>query len=138
MIVREYRHEDLEQALNVDGRCPRRRVDKFRVLECSDAFYCYVAEDDRKMVGFIIMEDLGDDVSHYMVQVNVARKRHGIGSTLVQRVSEHIGPDGHISLNVNTDNEEAIAFYEALGFRRSGFTRGYRKGQDKYWFQLDL
>jgi ribosomal protein S18 acetylase RimI-like enzyme len=84
------------------------------------------------------MEDLGDEVSHYMVQVNSAEKRKGIGRQLVQRVFEKIGPGGHVSLCVNTDNETAIKFYESLGFKRSGFTEGYRKGQNKFWYQIDL
>ena len=137
--IREYCHEDLEFILHrMDGRYSKRREDKFRLVEASDAFYCYVAEDHTEIKGFIIMEDLGDGVSHYMVQMNVAEKRQGIGRRLFEKAVHRIGPGGHISLCVNTDNEEAIKFYEALGFKRSGFTEGYRKGQDKYWYQLDL
>ncbi|MEK7617238.1 MAG: GNAT family N-acetyltransferase [Patescibacteria group bacterium] len=97
-----------------------------------------IAEDDLGIKGFIIMEDLRDGVSHYMVQINVLEKRKGIGKALFNKVVERIGEDGHVSLCVNTDNEEAIKFYEAVGFTRSGHTVGYRKGQDKYWYQMDL
>ncbi len=139
MHIREYRHEDLESILySMDGRYSRRREDKFRLVENSDAFYCYVAENDSHVVGFVIMEDLGDGVSHYMAQINVGKKRNGIGRSLVQKVFDRISSGGYISLCVNTDNEEAIKFYEALGFKRSGYTKGYRKGQDKFWYQIDL
>jgi len=66
MIIREYSPEDLEFILHgMDNRYSRRREDKFRLVENSEAFYCYVAEEGSKIKGFIIMEDLGDDVSHY-------------------------------------------------------------------------
>ena len=139
MNIREYQHKDLEFILHkMDDHYSKRREDKFKLVENSDAFYCYVAEEDSRILGFIIMESLGDNVSHYMVQINAALKRQGIGRRLVQRVFEKIGRGGHISLCVNTDNDAAIKFYEALGFMRSGFTEGYRKGQNKYWYQLDL
>jgi len=138
MEIREYQHEDLEKVLNIDGRPSRRRADKFRLLESSDSFYCYVAEEGQRVIGFVIMEDLGDEVSHYMVQINSAEKRRGIGRKLVQKVFERTEKGRHISLCVNTDNEVAIKFYESLGFRRSGFTEGYRKGQNKFWYQVDI
>jgi len=139
MNVREYKHEDLEFILyEMSGRYSKRREDKFKLVECSTAFYCFVAEENSKIKGFIIMEELGDGISHYMLQVNVAEKRQGIGKALVQKVFDKIGPDGHISLCVNTDNETAIKFYEALGFKRAGYTEGYRKNQNKYWYQIDI
>lgn len=137
--IREYKPEDLEQILEgMNGRGSRRREDKFRLLECSDAFFCYVAEDDSEIKGFVIMEDLRDGVSYYMVQINVAERREGAGKQLVRKVLERIGTGGQISLCVNTDNEDAIRFYESLAFRRSGRVEGYSKGQDKYWYEIDL
>ncbi|MFH0868863.1 MAG: GNAT family N-acetyltransferase [archaeon] len=140
MNIREYKHEDLELVLHqMDGRYSKRREDKFQLVEkCPNAFYCLVAEENSKIRGFIIMEDLGDGISHYMLQVNVAEKRKGIGKSLVKRVFDKIGHGGHVSLCVNTDNEEAIKFYEALGFKRSGYNEGYRKNQNKYWYQIDI
>ncbi|MEK6884034.1 MAG: GNAT family N-acetyltransferase, partial [Nanoarchaeota archaeon] len=122
----------------MDNRYSKRREDKFKLLRNSDMFYCYVAQDEEGIKGFIIMENLGEGVSHYMVQINVAEKRRGIGRKLVERVFEKIGLGGHISLCVNMDNKDAIEFYKALGFRISGFTRNYRRGQDKWWYEIDL
>jgi len=147
MIVRDYNHGDLEFLLHkLDGRYSKRREDKFQLVEkCPNAFYCFVVEDRQSenwpnyiIKGFIIMEDLGDKISHYMLQINVAEKRLGLGKALVQKVFNKIGPGGHISLCVNTDNDEAIKFYEALGFKRSGYNEGYRKNQNKYWYQIDI
>jgi len=136
LFIRKYRPSDFDDALNFDGKPSKRREQKLRLVESSEAFFCLVAEDE-KFEGFIIMEDLGDGKSFYMVQINVAGKRKGVGRKLVIRAFEHIGPGGHVSLCVNTDNKEAILFYEALGFKVSGFTAGYRKNQDKIWYQID-
>ena len=138
MNIREYQQKDLEHMLMIDGRSSQRRKDKLRLVECSPAFACYVAEQNEKIIGFIIMEDLGDGISYYMAQINVAEKRKGIGRQLVKKVFSNLGPGTHISLCVNTDNETAIQFYESLGFQRSGFTEGYRKNQNKFWYQIDL
>ncbi len=137
LCVREYRHEDLRKLLWIDGKSSKRRQDKFALLAC-DPFYCYVAEDGENLRGFLIMEDLGDRVSHYMAQINVAQKRQGIGRMLVTRMFEEIGKGGHISLCVNTDNYDAIGFYEAMGFKWSGYVIGYRKDQNKFWYRINL
>jgi len=139
LFIRPYLPRDFDEALNVDGRPSKRRADKLRLVEAG-AFWCLVAEDDSGIVGFIIMEDLGDDdgKSHYMVQINVARKRKRIGTKLVVRAFETIRVGGHVSLCVNTDNTEAISFYESLGFKWSGYVKGYRKNQDKFWYCIDV
>lgn len=137
--VREYKSEDLQHILHeMDGKYSKRREDRFRLVECSDAFSCYVAEENSKIRGFVIVEDLGDGNSNYIVQINVGEKREGIGRELMRKVFDAVGKGGHISLCVNTDNEDSIKFFEALGFKRSGYTEGYRKNQDKHWYQLDL
>jgi len=135
MIIREYRPEDKGAILNFRGRYSQRRADKLVFVENSDTFFCYVAED-KGIKGFIIMEDLRDN-NYYMVQVDVSKKRKGIGTLLVKKVFEKI-KSGHISLNVNTTNTEAIKFYEALGFTRSGHTKNFKKGKDKYWYEIEI
>lgn len=150
--IRRYHSGDFGKALNIDGRPSKRRLQKLELVE-HGAYYCYVADDDGAIVGFIIMEDLNgggskshymedldDDnsKSHYMAQINAAQKRKGIGRKLVTRVFQEIGVGGHVSLCVNTDNLEAISFYESLGFRWSGYVKGYRKNQDKFWYAIDL
>jgi ribosomal protein S18 acetylase RimI-like enzyme len=122
----------------MDGRHSKRRKDKFALVESSNAFTCFVAENDTGLRGFVIIEDLGDGVSFYVVQINVAQRRTGIGRELIQKVFEFVGKGGHISLCVNTDNDDSIKFFESMGFERSGHTEGYRKDQNKYWYQIDL
>lgn len=140
-IIRPYRESDFGSALDLDGRgkCHKRRAANLTLISpnVDNGFYGYVAEDEYgDIVGFVVMEDLREEGNnHYMRQINASEKRRGIGRALVEKVFEVIGTDGHISLGVNTDNTEAISFYEALGFQRCGETKGYRRGQDKYWYK---
>ncbi len=142
LVIRKYRPKDFKKVLKMGGRSSKRRAKKFELVG-HGLYYCYIAEDGSDILGFIIMEDwsdegLNDIKSHYMVQINVAEKRKGIGRKLVEMAFEKIGPGGHVSLCVNADNRVAIKFYKSLGFRRSGFTRNYRKGQNKRWYEKDL
>jgi len=139
MIIREYCPKtDREQILNEFGKCSRRRESKLDTVEANELHHCYVAEEEGTVKGFIIMEDLGKGPNYYMVQVNAREKRKHIGKQLVEYVFEQIGKGGHISLNVNTTNIDAILFYISLGFEYSGFNEDYRKGQNKIWFKKDL
>ena len=138
MFIRPYVKSDFEKVLNFDGRASQIREYKLKRLELPEIYYGFVAKDDEEVVGFIIMEDRGDGVSHYMVQVNAKAKRQKIGTLLVIRAFEKIGAGGHVSLCVNTDNEVAIRFYESLGFKWAGYCRGYKKNQNKFWYEIDI
>jgi ribosomal protein S18 acetylase RimI-like enzyme len=139
LVIREYRSEDFARVFDMDGRASERRARKFEVVGLG-GYYCYIAEDgDDNVVGFVIMKDFCDGKkSHYMEQINVAIKRRGVGRSLVTRVFEEIGPGGHISLCTDVGNNDAIRFYEAMGFRWSGFVHGYKKDEAKHWYTIDL
>ena len=135
--IREFNlEEDLESVLNFDERFSKRRADKFQRVELLDSYFSLVAEKDGDIVGFIVMEDLSDGISYYLVQVDVSEKyrRLGIGTALIDNVFDIVGAEKRVTLNVNEDNLAAIAFYERLGFERCGETRNYREGQNKKWY----
>ena len=135
MVIRPYKKDDFLKVLNFDNNPSNRRQAKLKSLDL-DTYYCYVAEDAGNIYGFVFMEDLFDG-NHYMVQINTNPKRCHLGTILVHNVFKHIGI-GHINLCVNIDNLPAIAFYESLGFHRSGYTANYRKGQDKFWYNKEI
>jgi ribosomal protein S18 acetylase RimI-like enzyme len=133
--IREFKHEDLEQILNFNGKFSKRRQDKFQRVELLDSYYAFVAEKDKDIVGFIVMEDLADDSTHHMIQIDVADdyKRKGIGTLLVNHVFEYLAGK-RITLNVNTDNFPAINFYKSVGFEECGSCSHYRENQNKLWY----
>ena len=134
--IREFKHEDLEQILNLDGQFSKRRQDKFQRVELLDSYYAFTAEKGKDIIGFIIMENLSDDITHHIIQVNVSNdyKRKGVGMMLINHVFEYLGVGKRVTLNVNTDNISAINFYKKLGFEECGLSRHYREGQDKIWY----
>jgi ribosomal protein S18 acetylase RimI-like enzyme len=136
MIIREYNPDDFQSIISdIPSSYLQRRKDQLKMVENCEPFFCYVAVDEEKIIGFVIFEDLGDGKSYYIVQISVAGKRKGIGTQLMNKVFKKIGKGSQVSLNVNTTNEAAIAFYKKLGFQKSGETKDYRKGEDKYWYQ---
>lgn len=139
MIIREYKTSDFQSIMSdIPSSYSERRKDQLRIVENCKSYFCYIAEDEGKINGFIIFEDMGDNKSFYIVQISVAEKRKGSGSRLMNKVFEKVGKGSQISLNVNTTNEAAIEFYKKLGFKKSGETKDYKKGEDKYWFKINL
>ena len=77
MIVRPYTDRDFEATLDLDGRGRghRRRAANLTLIspDVDNGFYGFVAEDQGKIIGFIVMEDLREGgKNHYMRQINVS------------------------------------------------------------------
>ena len=55
----------------------------------------------------------------YGVAVSPGYRRRGIGATLMQRVEDELRRLGcpKLNLQIRSDNREAVAFYEGLGYR---------------------
>ncbi len=139
-VIRRFRPDDAEGLLDFDSRPSPRREQKLKAVRYLSSYSCFVAEDDGELLGLIIVRSLMEHNSHEVVQINVKEVdwRCGIGTELMKAAFDAIGPGGHVSLCVNTDNRCAQRFYESLGFKLSGFTRDYRKGQDKLWYAKAL
>jgi GNAT-family acetyltransferase (TIGR03103 family) len=97
-----------------------------------------VAEDERTggVVGTVMGVDharaFGDPErgsSLWCLAVDPQASQPGVGEALVRRLAEHFRDNGaaHMDLSVLHDNEQAIALYEKLGFRRVPFFAVKRK-----------
>ncbi|MBU1346878.1 MAG: N-acetylglutaminylglutamine synthetase [Alphaproteobacteria bacterium] len=67
--------------------------------------------------------------SLWCLAVDPQATQPGVGEALVRRLAEHFGTQGlaYMDLSVMHDNEQAIALYEKLGFRRVAFFGVKRK-----------
>lgn len=67
--------------------------------------------------------------SLWCLAVHPQAAQPGIGEALVRRLAEHFATQGaaHMDLSVMHDNQQAIALYEKLGFRRVSFFGVKRK-----------
>lgn len=141
ILVRRYRKEDREAVLReVPSHNPEVRVNHLQMAENCDMYLCYVSEGKNGINGFALVRNLGDGVSFYLDQITVKTdgRRKSVGTNIMKKIFEELGKGKRMSLCVNTDNEDAIEFYKSLDFDKTGYTKGYRRGQDKFWYAIDL
>ena len=81
-------------------------------------------------VGFAIMR-YGDDVAHLnLLAVDPAHRRRGVARKIMTWLEETALTAGTfiIGLELRATNQEAFAFYAALGYRELGRVSGYYQG----------
>ena len=101
----------------------------------------WVAHDQGRVVGFAGGRLAGDCLELEEVVVEPARRREGIARRLVARVAyagQQLGATS-ATLEVFSENEPAIALYDALGFEEAGRRRDYYgSGRDALIMSSDL
>jgi len=118
---------EIEHGLNwrwTSGRV-RRQIDAAETM-------VLVASVDGEIEGFAIMK-FGDTDAHlFLLAVDPKVRRCGIGRALFQWLQQSCETAGvsRIRLEVRATNLEAIAFYEHLGFARSGELANYYDGRE--------
>jgi ribosomal protein S18 acetylase RimI-like enzyme len=114
------------------------RIERHRLNEDSVVLTARVAGS---IGGFAIMQ-YGDEAAHLnLLAVESAHQRQGIGRQLVGWLEETARVAGTFSirLELRSSNRVARAFYTALGYRQSGWVRGYYQGvEDALRFERDL
>jgi ribosomal-protein-alanine N-acetyltransferase len=80
-----------------------------------------------ELVGYLIISRYVDAWHVMNVAVAPDRRRHGIATTLLERLFEVTAGRGRrgYTLEVRVSNADAIALYERLGFKPRGVRRGY-------------
>jgi ribosomal-protein-alanine N-acetyltransferase len=120
------------------------REDEFEDLLEGEGIYGFLAEDDEPL-GVILCRIAADEVEVLTVGVAPAARRRGVAQALLaaalgvarqRQVAEAF-------LEVAVDNDDAIALYEGLGFRRAGkrlhyYDRGEAGRMDALVMRLDL
>ncbi|MBS0394171.1 MAG: GNAT family N-acetyltransferase [Proteobacteria bacterium] len=93
------------------------------------------------VAGVAIMQ-YGDDAAHLnLLAVEPAHQRRGIARQLVIWLEDTARVAGTftIRLELRASNRAARAFYTSLGYRQSGWVRGYYQGlEDALRFERDL
>ena len=86
-----------------------------------------VDSETDQLVGYLIISRYVDAWHVMNVAVAPHRRRHGIATTLLERLFEVTAGRGRrgYTLEVRVSNGEAIALYERLGFKPRGVRRGY-------------
>jgi [ribosomal protein S18]-alanine N-acetyltransferase len=125
--VRRLVYSDLPSVLAIERRSfPTPWSLAMFVLELSKpSGICLAISDEDGLAGYLVCSRYSD-VWHLMnVAVVPERRRHGIATTLIERLFEEAGADARFTLEVRTSNRGAIEMYERFGFKPAGTRRRY-------------
>jgi ribosomal-protein-alanine N-acetyltransferase len=87
----------------------------------------FVARDEDRPAGFILVAPYGLAASPYIASVAVAEdaRGHGVGSQLLRFAEEHFAGRGHIFLLVSSFNRGAQQLYRRHGYELIGELKDY-------------
>ncbi len=106
-----------------DGVFVPRRVAwlKGKLAEMDETWTAYVAKIDGVVRGFVIAST-DDNGRKFLnsIYIEPGYQAKGLGSQLMQKALEFLGNDADIYLEVTSYNDNAIRFYERLGFIKTG------------------
>jgi ribosomal-protein-alanine N-acetyltransferase len=125
--LRRLAYSDLPAVISIERRSfPTPWSLAMFVLELSKpSGICLAATEEDELLGYLVCSRY-DQVWHLMnVAVEPERRRGGIARALIGRLFEEAGTGLPFTLEVRISNLQAIAMYEAFGFRSAGLRRRY-------------
>lgn len=135
IAIRQYEARDFSALHKLDQACfpPGISYSKFSLqyflhLPAAD---CLVAEEGKKLAGFILAES-NPPLAHVItLDVAEAFRRQGAGSKLLAEMEKHFQYHGVHSVLLETavDNERGIAFWQHHGYRTEAILRRYYLGR---------
>jgi len=135
IAIRQYEARDFGAVYKLDQACfpPGISYSKFSLqyflnLPAAD---CLVAEEGKKLAGFILAE-ANPPLAH-IITLDVAeeQRRKGVGTSLLAEIEQHFRYHGVHSVLLETavDNERAIAFWQYHGYRTEAVLKRYYLGR---------
>lgn len=127
-------------------RCEKKDLDKVMEIEENSFDYPYsrevfedhlssdlflVIENEKgKIVGYILAEDQTDYGMIISIAVSPSHREKGFGRSLLEGVQNKIDADDYL-LTVRVSNQEALEFYDKVGFSNVGKIEGYYQNDEK-------
>lgn len=139
------RSDDLDEVVGIERvsfSLPWSRGAFLYEMEQNRVARCWVVRDDERVVGYVCLWEIGDEVHITNIAVHPDFRRRGIARTLLN----HILDDARrrslrvVALEVRPSNQEARKLYESYGFRVVGRRKGYYydTGEDALVMELSL
>jgi ribosomal-protein-alanine N-acetyltransferase len=128
--VERMRAADLDEVLAIERvsfSMPWSRGAFLYEMEQNQVARCYVIRDDGRVVGYVCLWEVADELHITNIAVHPSARRRGLG----RRLLGHMLDDARqralrlVVLEVRPSNTEARALYESFGFRVVGRRRGY-------------
>lgn len=133
--LRSYEPHDFAALHRLDQSCfppgisySKATLRYFLTLASAD---CVVAEEGGRIAGFIVSEE-NPPLAHIItLDVEGKHRRRGIGTALLGNLESNLASRGvrSILLETATDNEAAVAFWKAHGYRIEATLKGYYLGR---------
>jgi ribosomal-protein-alanine N-acetyltransferase len=124
------RVEDLDEVLAIERASfgmPWSRGAFVYEIERNRVARCWVMREDERVVGYLCLWEIADELHITNIAVHPVQRRRGIARTLLASVLAGSGDRSPsvAALEVRPSNVEARTLYESLGFRVVGRRRGY-------------
>ncbi|PYT97436.1 MAG: hypothetical protein DMG38_19645 [Acidobacteria bacterium] len=133
--LRSYEPHDFATLYKLDQACfppgisySKTTLRYFLTLASAD---CVVAEEARRIVGFIVSEE-NPPLAHIIsLDVDAKHRRLGVGTMLLEKLESNLAARGVRSILLETaiDNEAAVAFWKAHGYRIEATLKRYYLGR---------
>jgi [ribosomal protein S18]-alanine N-acetyltransferase len=130
IAIERMRSADLEEVLAIERASfsmPWSRGAFLYELEQNRVARCYVVREERRLIGYICLWEVADEVHITNVAVHPDLRRRGVGRSLLNAVLDDARQRKLrlVVLEVRPSNVEALGLYESFGFRVVGRRRGY-------------
>lgn len=135
IAIRQYETRDFSALHKLDQACfppgisySKLSLQYFLNLPAAD---CLVADEGKKIAGFILAES-NPPLAHIItLDVAEAFRRTGVGSRLLAEMEKHFQYHGVHSVLLETavDNERGIAFWQHHGYRTEAVLKRYYLGR---------
>jgi ribosomal-protein-alanine N-acetyltransferase len=139
------RPEDLDEVLTIERASfgmPWSRGAFLYEIQQNRAARCWVMRDGSRLVAYLCLWEIADEVHITNIAVAPASRRRGLGRTLLRGVLDDARARRLrlVVLEVRPSNTEALGLYESFGFRVVGRRRGYYydTGEDALVMELTL
>ena len=128
--VEPMQSQDLDEVLAIERASfsmPWSRGAFLYELEENRVARCYVVRDATRVVGYICLWEVADEMHVTNIAVHPEARRRGIGRLLLTSILAEARRQGTriVLLEVRPSNIEARGLYESFGFRVVGRRRGY-------------
>lgn len=130
LSIEPMRPADLEEVLFIERASfsmPWSRGAFLYEIEQNRVARCHVVRDDGRLVGYICVWEVADEIHITNIAVHPTARRQGIGRTLLGAVLDDARKRALrlVVLEVRPSNVEARSLYESFGFQVVGRRRGY-------------
>ncbi len=130
MLIRKCEKKDLDRVMEIENESFEYPYSR-EVLEenISNDLFLVIENEEGKIIGYILADEQRDHGMIISIAVSSSHRKEGHGSSLLRAVFDRIETDSYL-LTVRVSNEEALAFYEEVGFSQVGKIEGYYQNDE--------